>query len=200
MATPTNVKTWEFDLNNTTFADNTTVGNAYESAARRLFQIKEILINNGKTTFSAPWTVVSSSDSSTSGASDLWIDAGDLVWTNETSGNVFSWIILQQPAISSGFHLHHWSFLFNACFCTRRQCRARPSALHCRVLTLPYTCGDGRPPPRALGWPYRRRTLSTDSLHHACRDTGLSRGQRILRPYCLHPAVWQCCHRGQSDD
>jgi len=105
MAAPTKEKTWEYDLNNTTFADGTFVGNAFESTSRRLFLIKEILINNGSTTFTVPWTVTSSSDSSTAGASDLWVDAGDLIWRDDDTSNVFSWIVLRQTGISATFEL-----------------------------------------------------------------------------------------------
>ena len=105
MVAPTKEKTWEYDLNNLTLADSTTVGNAYESAARRLFLIKEILTNGGSTTFTTPWTVVSSSDSSTAGASDLWVDAGDLVWKDDDTSNAHSWIVLRQTGISTTFEL-----------------------------------------------------------------------------------------------
>lgn len=103
MATPTNTKTWQFDVNNTVFADSTTANGAFFSARQRLFEIKELLINTDS--FTTPWTVKGSSDSATSGASDLWVDANDLIWRADTGGAVFSWIILQQPAISAAFQL-----------------------------------------------------------------------------------------------
>jgi hypothetical protein len=103
MATPTNVKTWQYALNLTTFADNTTVGNAYESASRRLFQIKSFLTSADD--FTTPWTVVSSSDAATAGVGDKWLDAGDLIWRADTGGAIFSWIVLRQAAISATFEV-----------------------------------------------------------------------------------------------
>jgi len=105
MATPTKEKTWEYDLNNFVLADNTSSNGAYFSTRKRLFQIKEILINNGSTTFTTPWTVVSSSDSSTAGAGDNWTVAADLVWRDDDTSNVFSWIVLRQTGISATFEL-----------------------------------------------------------------------------------------------
>jgi len=105
MADPTKDKTWEYDLNNLVIADGATVDGAFLSTRQRLFGIKEILINNGSTTFTAPWTVVSSSDSSTSGASDLWVDEFDLVWADDDTSNARSWIVLRQTGISTTFEV-----------------------------------------------------------------------------------------------
>lgn len=95
-------KTWQFDLDNYVPADTTTnAGLAFFDKRSLLLGIKDAL-----TGFSSmPWTVTSSSDSSTTAASDLWVDEDDLVWRDDDTSNVFSWIILRQTGISTTFEL-----------------------------------------------------------------------------------------------
>ena len=98
----TTTKTWQFNLNNLVLSDNTVGGtNAHFDRRTLLLGIKNALKGFG----TQPWTVVSSSDSSTSGASDLWVDEGDLVWRDDDGAAVFSWIVLRQTAISTTFDL-----------------------------------------------------------------------------------------------
>lgn len=102
MANPTAEKTWQFDLNNVVVADSTLDGlNAFRDRRELLLGIKDALIGLA----SNPWSVVSSSDSSTSSASDLWVDAGDLRWRDDDTSGVFSWIVLRQTGISTTFEL-----------------------------------------------------------------------------------------------
>lgn len=89
MATPTlpSVKnSWQINANNQASSNSF-------SDQRTLFNIKDILISFD----SNPWTVVSSSNSVTSGAADYWDSFEDLVWS---TGN-HSWIVLQKPSTNS---------------------------------------------------------------------------------------------------
>jgi hypothetical protein len=93
MALPTLTKTWEYDVN---------IG-AITTNAEVLFQIKNRLVGGGATAWTTPWTVVSSSDSSTADNTDRWINSGDVVFHNP--GSAHSWIVLQNDAISTGFQI-----------------------------------------------------------------------------------------------
>lgn len=100
--TITTTKTWQFDLNNYAPSDSTLGGtNAFFDRRNMLLGIKDALTGFA----SSPWTVVSSSDSSTASASDLWLDEGDLVWRDDDTAGAFSWIVLRQAAISTTFEL-----------------------------------------------------------------------------------------------
>ena len=82
---PTVKNIWEINEN---VAAATSVS-TLDSYQKSLFGLKDALVS-----FSTnPWTVVSSSDSATSGASDFWIDSGDLIWAD--AGSAHSWIVLQ---------------------------------------------------------------------------------------------------------
>lgn len=86
---PSLVRTWQLDVNNIA-AINVS---ATDNNRRTMFAIKNTLVNFS----SNPWIVHSSSDSSTAGASDLWIDKDDIVWS---TGN-HSWIVLTKPTTGS---------------------------------------------------------------------------------------------------
>jgi len=90
MPLPSHVKTWQFE-NNVAIAAQ---GSAEACVDAMWLYVKDTLINFA----SSPWTVVSSSDGVTSGASDLWIDAGDLVH----HGTTRSWIVLEQVGMGGG--------------------------------------------------------------------------------------------------
>lgn len=113
MADPTKDKTWEFDLNNLVIASTASFNQAYRSASQRLFSIKEILVNNGNTTFTTPWVVQESSDGATAGGigygvgpNDKWLAYTNLDWRQDTApGDGFSWIVLRQTGISAKFEL-----------------------------------------------------------------------------------------------
>lgn len=105
MANPTIQKTWEFQINQLELADGTVVGNANVDRKKMLFAIKEALINNGTTTFTTPWTVQLSSNSSTAGAADNWTAYTSLVWRDDDTASAFSWIVLRQTGISTTFEL-----------------------------------------------------------------------------------------------
>ena len=78
-------KIWQLNVNNVaSYSEGGTIDNQ-----KVLLNLKNLII--GFT--SNPWTVVSSSDSVTSGNTDLWIKYTDLVWS--TSNH--SWIVLQKP-------------------------------------------------------------------------------------------------------
>jgi len=66
--------------------DETTLAAQFQSA---LFQLKEFLIEAGP----GAWSVVASSDSSTSGASDLWVTSANVV----RGTGAHSWIALRSP-------------------------------------------------------------------------------------------------------
>ena len=102
MANPSVQKTWQFNLNNYVPADNTLGGrNAFYSRRSLLLGIKNAMKGFG----TQPWTVVSSSDSTTTSASDLWVDPDDLEWRDDDTSNIFSWIVLRQTGISTTFEL-----------------------------------------------------------------------------------------------
>jgi hypothetical protein len=109
MTNPTIQKTWEFALNGLAL-QSTDQGSTAAHLDRRetMLGIKQMLTNTGSWTgtFTAPWTVVSSSNGSTAGASDNWNTAADLVWRDEDStGTNFGWIVLRQTGISTTFEL-----------------------------------------------------------------------------------------------
>lgn len=83
MVTP--IRTWSFDLNHSVVGATQTL--KYSDA---VFRLKDLLVSVGS------WAVVQSSDGATSGASDLWVDSGDVV--PDTAGNAHSWVLLQAPA------------------------------------------------------------------------------------------------------
>lgn len=93
MPLPTITKTWEFDVNHVQITTN----------AELLFQIKNKLIGSGATSFSNPPTVKSSSDASSAGNSDLWLNAGDI--TFDDPGTAHSWIVFELDAIQPGLEM-----------------------------------------------------------------------------------------------
>ena len=105
MTNPTIQKTWEFQVNNLTLGTLALSAGANEDRREVLFNIKEALVNNGTTTFTAPWTVQLSSNASTAGAADNWTTASDLTWRDDDTSNAFSWIVLRQTGISTTFEL-----------------------------------------------------------------------------------------------
>ena len=72
MALPTLEKTWQFNVNQAI----ATTGVVNTDAQNLLFRIKQTLIGFS----SNPWTVVRSSNSVTTGASDLWVAASNLIF------------------------------------------------------------------------------------------------------------------------
>lgn len=86
---PVLVFDWQFDINNAAAIDISTLDNNQKT----LFAIKDALVSF---TF-ASWTVALSSDSVSSGSSDLWVNSGDIVWN---TGN-HSWIVLRKPTTGS---------------------------------------------------------------------------------------------------
>jgi hypothetical protein len=101
MSSPTVTKTWQFNLNNYAPADATTAGGAHFNRRNMLLGIKNAFKGFG----TQPWTVTSSSDSSTTSASDLWVDEGDLVWRDDDTASAFSWIVLRQTGVSTTFEI-----------------------------------------------------------------------------------------------
>lgn len=86
---PSLTKTWQLDVNNVAARDVSTIDND----RRTMFTIKDTLVNFAQ----SPWVVHSSSDSVTAGASDLWVDKDDIIWS---TGN-HSWIVLTKPTTGS---------------------------------------------------------------------------------------------------
>lgn len=97
-------RTWYCD-NNYALPDVSTAANVCKSF---LYVIKALLvggISSTNGTSGAPpvgsrWSVVSSSDSSTSGASDLWTDQTKVV--RAAAGVAHSWVVLQSPTALDG--------------------------------------------------------------------------------------------------
>ncbi|MAE87660.1 MAG: hypothetical protein CMB80_33310, partial [Flammeovirgaceae bacterium] len=86
---PTVTQTWQLDVNNAAARDI----NQTDNNRKTMFAIKNALVSFS----SNPWTVNSSSDGASAGASDLWIDSDDLIWS---TGN-HSWIVLTKPTTGS---------------------------------------------------------------------------------------------------
>ncbi len=102
MPVPSLNKTWQYTYGGGTSSLNrlrATSGVLLTDMREAMFLIKTILIGFA----SNPWTVVSSSDSSTAGAGDKWLTSSNLVWN--TAGVAHSWIVLQQDGIQTGFQL-----------------------------------------------------------------------------------------------
>jgi hypothetical protein len=87
---PANVKTWTKVLITASGADADAANKVF------LYNIKAEMLNHG-------WTVVSSSNSVTYDASDLWLSDANLVWAAASSAH--SWIVLQNNSITTGFQL-----------------------------------------------------------------------------------------------
>jgi hypothetical protein len=92
MGLPTLEKTWQFNVNQYTAASTI----ALTDAQAWVFKLKQSLTGFA----SSPWTVIRSSNSSTSGASDLWISPANLSWNS--GGGARSWIVLQQTGVTGG--------------------------------------------------------------------------------------------------
>lgn len=94
MPMPTLAKTWQHSQ-----VSVSALGSLALQNADTMFRLKNALVSFG----TLPWTVVSSSDSSTAGASDKWLAAANCVWAN--SGSNHSWIVLKQTGIASNFQI-----------------------------------------------------------------------------------------------
>lgn len=101
MTLPSLDKTWQHDVNNQVAADATESGTQARADARGvLLGIKNALTGFG----TLPWTVTSSSNGTSSGATDHWSTIADLVFaTSDTTAH--SWIVLRQTGISTTFEL-----------------------------------------------------------------------------------------------
>ena len=95
MSLPDLENTWQFDVNNA----NTAGATFATSAAKLLYSIKAALV--GFT--SNPWTVVSSSNASSYGASDLWLSENNITFTNTAANH--SWIVLKQTGMASNYQI-----------------------------------------------------------------------------------------------
>jgi len=90
MGLPALAKTWQHNANNAIAA---------QGSAELCVDAFWLAVKNALLAFASnPWTVVSSSDGVTSGASDLWTDASKLVH----HGTTRSWIVLKQTGMCSG--------------------------------------------------------------------------------------------------
>lgn len=82
-----NEKTWQLDVDNLI---------AFPSVIQMhqdlIFAIKNALVSFA----TLPWTVISSSDSITAGASDKWLTSANMIWANAPTAH--AWIVLQQGA------------------------------------------------------------------------------------------------------
>ncbi len=88
MALPILVKTYEIDPNNTGGIASSNL----EDNQRTMFALKEALTGGGSAEITTkPMTVSRSSDASSAGAADYWVDFLDLVW----SAGAHSWIVLK---------------------------------------------------------------------------------------------------------
>ena len=91
MAIPAPEKTWQYDVNQQTFASGDKKTDNHSS----LLLVKNSLIGFG----TLPWTVIASSNSIVANASDNWTVVGDLV--NATPPTAHSWIQLRQTGLGA---------------------------------------------------------------------------------------------------
>lgn len=89
MPLPTLAKTWEFDVNIAAASSTADETDCDET----LLAMKNALTNGGA--FTAPWSVVSSSNGTVANSSDNWSTVADIV--HNTAGNAHSWIVLEAP-------------------------------------------------------------------------------------------------------
>lgn len=94
MALPTLSKNWEFSVNIAAASSTDDETDCDET----ILAMKDALTDG--VTFTVPWTVALSSDGTTTDASDLWADIGDIV--HAAAPTAHSWIVLEAP---SGFQL-----------------------------------------------------------------------------------------------
>jgi len=85
MAVPSVTRTWQYSVNNA----NAAGASSLVDAQNAMFEIKSALIGFATN----PWTVIASSNSTTSGFSDLWTAPTDLIWDDPL--NTRSWILLR---------------------------------------------------------------------------------------------------------
>jgi hypothetical protein len=129
MALPTLEKTWQFNVNQVT----ATSGVHETDVDTMILKLKNSLIGFAST----PWTVVSSSNGVTFGASDFWSTIADLVHANS---GAHSWIVLKQTGcggqgnfqicldlLSSSVNTYNIAFSLNAGF-IGGSVSARPTA------------------------------------------------------------------------
>lgn len=95
MALPTLEKTWQHDVNQ----DLATSGVLATDQRALMFAIKDSLVSFAV----QAWTVLLSSDSSSAGAADYWVDAGDLVFAGP--GTPHSWIVLKQTGLGTNVQI-----------------------------------------------------------------------------------------------
>lgn len=95
MALPMLKKVWQFSVNNYQAAS----GNVVTDHRNLMFKVKSLMIGTG----THPWTVVRSCDSVSVADADLWLAAGNLIWTN--AGAAHSWIVLRQTGILANFQV-----------------------------------------------------------------------------------------------
>jgi hypothetical protein len=103
MAVPTLDKTWEFKVNTVVAGLGTTALNNKDY----LWKIKEAFVNGAGVagSFTTPWTVWGSSNSSTVGNNDgvdRWTTSANVVFNNS---GVRSWIVLKNTAIAPNFQI-----------------------------------------------------------------------------------------------
>jgi hypothetical protein len=96
MPAPAKSKVWQFNVNSAQYG--ATLADTMKAV---MFKIKSSLI--GFSTL--PWSVVGSSNSSTSGmdGTDRWSTAANLVWN--TGGSAHSWIVLKQAGLNTNFSI-----------------------------------------------------------------------------------------------
>ena len=93
MALPIPVKTWQYSVNTA----------AYTATANLWYDIKDILCTLG----TVPWTVHRSCNNIVADGNDNWNSPSDVVW-NASSGQIDSWIVLEQPAIPGAAGNFQW--------------------------------------------------------------------------------------------
>lgn len=107
MSLPTVSKTWQYRINR-----QITNGASYQATAQAvLLEIKNALTNTGHSTFTTPWTVVCSSNTTAAGSVaspgspvDRWSTTADITNVQNT-GTAHSWILLQSTGVLSTFQI-----------------------------------------------------------------------------------------------
>jgi hypothetical protein len=187
MGLPTIEKSWQFNVNQLTGLS----GVVFTDLRQCAYTFKESL----KTFGSNPWTVVSSSDGSTTfGAGDNWTSPGVLGLSN------YSWIRLKQTAISANFEVlfvfGHQSAPGNPGYCTfyysllgfttGGTLLARPTATDEQVIDAAINSGF-------CGVP----SASARYVHHAMQS---SDGEVTYYVMCCNgfPVFWFCAQKPKN--
>lgn len=150
------LRTWTIVMD-TAFTDQLDQQVQYQEA---VFNLKNTFINAG-------WTVSRSSDGATSGASDLWVDAGDIQFSNSGAA-ARSWITLAPPSgwLGAGETLE---LLID---CNNPNPDTTPQLVSIQAADQVYTGGTDQTPPTTAGLETTVITVGDNIIPWTSVETG----------------------------